>query len=219
MSDAIASAASSPVGQGAAAAAAVGLLLSSLRGASKGSGEPKSVQAEPVPLPLRYDAEAAAQYFGKRKLLVLKRIFEIVSGSASFVLSLKLENDSTVTDEVRARQAVQLRDLLSKLGPTFVKAGQALSIRVDLLPEVYLKELRTLHDRVPPFPTDQALAILDREFASKRTAGPARGRTPRMGAGGRAISISNRRDLTRVGTGRRAGKLGMGTDPRTRVSR
>lgn len=167
MSDAIASAASSPVGQGAAAAAAVGLLLSSLRGASKGSGEPKSVQAEPVPLPLRYDAEATAQYFGKRKLLVLKRIFEIVSGSASFVLSLKLENDSTVTDEVRARQAVQLRDLLSKLGPTFVKAGQALSIRVDLLPEVYLKELRTLQDRVPPFPTDQALAILDREFASK----------------------------------------------------
>ena len=98
---------------------------------------------------------------------MLKRIFEIVSCSASFVLSLKLENDSTVTDEVRARQAVQLRDLLSKLGPTFVKAGQALSIRVDLLPEVYLKELRTLQDRVPPFPTDQALAILDREFASK----------------------------------------------------
>eukprot|EP00216_Chloropicon_sp_CCMP2111_P005639 CAMPEP_0198234688 /NCGR_PEP_ID=MMETSP1446-20131203/642_1 /TAXON_ID=1461542 ORGANISM="Unidentified sp, Strain CCMP2111" /NCGR_SAMPLE_ID=MMETSP1446 /ASSEMBLY_ACC=CAM_ASM_001112 /LENGTH=857 /DNA_ID=CAMNT_0043915509 /DNA_START=15 /DNA_END=2588 /DNA_ORIENTATION=- len=119
-------------------------------------------------LPVRYDPETAEKYFSKRKGIVLKRVLEILIGSGGFFASIKLENDEGgLTEEVRGRQAVQLRDLVSKLGPTFVKVGQALSIRVDLLPEVYLKELRTLQDRVPPFSNEDALMILNREFNSK----------------------------------------------------
>lgn len=122
-------------------------------GASGGVGEDE--------LPSYYDPVAAEKWASYRSGLVAKRIFEIVAGSAKFLLSLKSES---MPDE---RKAVQLRETLQALGPTFVKAGQALSIRVDLLPEVYLKELRKLQDAVPPFPTEQALEILNEEFASK----------------------------------------------------
>ena len=48
-----------------------------------------------------------------------------------------------------------------------MKCGQAISIRVDLLPEAYLKELRQLQDNVPPFDTGAARAILDEELRAQ----------------------------------------------------
>lgn len=48
-------------------------------------------------------------------------------------------------------QAERLRNVLERLGPTFVKFGQALSLRRDILPEDYLSTLSDLHDRVMPF--------------------------------------------------------------------
>src|SRR5205085_7126254 len=53
---------------------------------------------------------------------------------------------------------------LIKLGPTFIKIGQMLATRADLLPLDYLKELSELQDRVPPFPDGQARAILEAEL-------------------------------------------------------
>jgi predicted unusual protein kinase regulating ubiquinone biosynthesis (AarF/ABC1/UbiB family) len=61
-------------------------------------------------------------------------------------------------------QGAQLRRELISLGPTFIKIGQMLSTRVDLLPVAYIEELRSLLDRVPPYPTDQAFAILEHEL-------------------------------------------------------
>jgi len=66
---------------------------------------------------------------------------------------------------VRLRQqAIRLRGRLLKLGPTFIKMGQMLATRADLLPLDYLKELSELQDRVPPFPDDQARALLEAEL-------------------------------------------------------
>ena len=48
-------------------------------------------------------------------------------------------------------RAVQLREKLTKLGPAFVKVGQALSTRPDLLPGRYLEELSSLQDALPTF--------------------------------------------------------------------
>jgi predicted unusual protein kinase regulating ubiquinone biosynthesis (AarF/ABC1/UbiB family) len=134
---------------------------------SRGGGGPTTSASTDDLLPLYYDPVAAEQYFSKRKGLVLKRVFEILYGSAEFLISLKTEGGQGVSDETRLKQATQLRELLTFLGPTFIKAGQALSIRVDLLPEVYLNELRKLQDAVPPFPTQEAYEILNRELASK----------------------------------------------------
>ena len=62
------------------------------------------------------------------------------------------------------KQAVWLRESLISLGPTFIKIGQALGTRADLLPLEYVKELAKLQDQVPAFPTAEAFAIIEGEL-------------------------------------------------------
>src|SRR5262245_24850267 len=62
------------------------------------------------------------------------------------------------------KQAVWLRESLIGLGPTFIKIGQALGTRADLLPLEYVKELAKLQDQVPAFPTAGAFAIVESEL-------------------------------------------------------
>jgi predicted unusual protein kinase regulating ubiquinone biosynthesis (AarF/ABC1/UbiB family) len=63
-----------------------------------------------------------------------------------------------------AVQAVWLRENLIGLGPTFIKLGQALGTRGDLLPLSYVKELATLQDQVPAFSTAEAYARIESEL-------------------------------------------------------
>ena len=66
--------------------------------------------------------------------------------------------------DTSAPRAVRLRLALQDLGPIFVKFGQVLSTRRDLLPTDIADELAKLQDRVPPFPTEQVLATLTRAY-------------------------------------------------------
>ncbi|MBT8143040.1 MAG: ubiquinone biosynthesis regulatory protein kinase UbiB [Gammaproteobacteria bacterium] len=59
----------------------------------------------------------------------------------------------------------RIREALEELGPVFVKFGQAVSTRVDLLPPEIALELAKLQDAVPPFPSEQAKDILEQAFA------------------------------------------------------
>ena len=61
-------------------------------------------------------------------------------------------------------RGVRLREALQALGPIFVKFGQMLSTRRDLLPPDISDELAKLQDRVPPFPAEQVLATLARAY-------------------------------------------------------
>ena len=61
-------------------------------------------------------------------------------------------------------RGVRLRLALEELGPIFVKFGQALSTRPDLLPADIAVELAKLQDQVPPFPGIEARAIIDRAY-------------------------------------------------------
>jgi predicted unusual protein kinase regulating ubiquinone biosynthesis (AarF/ABC1/UbiB family) len=63
-----------------------------------------------------------------------------------------------------AKQSVWLKESLIKLGPTFIKIGQSLGTRADLLPLAYVKELATLQDQVPAFPTSEAFARIEAEL-------------------------------------------------------
>ncbi|HJQ34967.1 MAG TPA: AarF/ABC1/UbiB kinase family protein [Pyrinomonadaceae bacterium] len=62
------------------------------------------------------------------------------------------------------RQGVWLKENLIGLGPTFIKIGQALGTRADLLPLAYIKELALLQDQVPPFPNEEAFARIESEL-------------------------------------------------------
>src|SRR5688572_1676117 len=64
-------------------------------------------------------------------------------------------------------RGVRLRRALERLGPIFVKFGQVLSTRRDLLPLDVADELAKLQDRVPPFPSAESLALVERAFGRR----------------------------------------------------
>ena len=66
-----------------------------------------------------------------------------------------------------APRGQRIRQALEQLGPIFVKFGQVLSTRRDLLPVDIADELAHLQDRVPPFPSDVAIAIIEEAFKKK----------------------------------------------------
>ncbi|MFM2430702.1 MAG: hypothetical protein RLZZ511_1915 [Cyanobacteriota bacterium] len=68
------------------------------------------------------------------------------------------------SSEERQKRADWLVETLINLGPTFIKIGQALSTRADLLPLEYVRALVKLQDQVPQFPVDQAIAIIESEL-------------------------------------------------------
>jgi len=62
---------------------------------------------------------------------------------------------------------IRVRLALEELGPTFVKLGQILSTRPDLIPPEYIKELQKLQDKVPPFAYEQVEQIIKRELGAE----------------------------------------------------
>jgi ubiquinone biosynthesis protein len=66
--------------------------------------------------------------------------------------------------DLSAPRGQRLREALEHLGPIFVKFGQVLSTRRDLLPPDIADELAKLQDRVPPFPSHAAVTIIERSF-------------------------------------------------------
>ncbi|KAG4144842.1 hypothetical protein ERO13_D05G064700v2 [Gossypium hirsutum] len=61
-------------------------------------------------------------------------------------------------------RASKFRETLIRLGPFYVKLGQALSTRPDILPPVYCQELAKLQDQIPPFPTHVAIKSIENEL-------------------------------------------------------
>ena len=70
----------------------------------------------------------------------------------------------TFSRKASGRPGQRLARALQEAGPSFIKLGQALSTRSDLLGEEFSTDLSELQDRLPPFPTDQAKAIIEAEF-------------------------------------------------------
>ena len=84
--------------------------------------------------------------------------------SVLYLLFVGTERSKEANQET---QAVWLKDKLIELGPTFIKIGQSMGTRADLLPLPFVKELGTLVDSVPPFPNDIAFGIIETELGRK----------------------------------------------------
>jgi len=109
-----------------------------------------------------------------RRLLRIHRVFvrhdldEFVSAVHLFRpyrWFLRLAPWRWVRLEAKKPRGQRLREALEELGPIFVKFGQTLSTRPDLLPDDIGEQLAYLQDRVPPFPGDQAVAEIEAAFA------------------------------------------------------
>ena len=112
-----------------------------------------------------YDAAVIAKYYRRRPWRALWRSLQVMWWLGTFILGLQSDRWFHREDKNLTKRAVQLRQLLTRLGPTFIKVGQALSTRPDLIRKDFLEELTKLQDQLPPFPTPLAMAILERELS------------------------------------------------------
>ncbi|NET83844.1 MAG: AarF/ABC1/UbiB kinase family protein [Moorea sp. SIO1F2] len=115
----------------------------------------------------RYDPSAIAAQYQRAYLLILRRSFTIIWSFISFALGLWWDRfrGRDVTEN-RAR-AIQLREILTDLGPAYIKIGQALSTRPDLVPQVFLDELTLLQDQLPPFENEVAYKFIEEELGDR----------------------------------------------------
>lgn len=136
-------------------------------------------------LPLTYDPAAISAVWRQHPRCALARLGEIGRHMLPFMagvcaeevgvrLSAAVRSASASSElgdivaaarsERQARRAAELRELFTRLGPTFVKCGQMLSIRPDLLPPAAIHELQKLCDAVPSYPTADAMALVAAEL-------------------------------------------------------
>ena len=113
----------------------------------------------------RYDPQEISRYYRWRFLWVWARAISVFLRLLGFCLGLQLDRLFNRTGEKQVqRRSIQLRTLLTNLGPTFIKVGQALSTRPDLVRADYLNELTKLQDQLPTFPNRIAYSIIEREL-------------------------------------------------------
>ncbi len=95
----------------------------------------------------------------------MSRQIDVLQATISFMTMIWWDNLwGNYTAEVKRQRAKWLVRNMLELGPTFIKIGQSLSTRSDLLPKEYIEELGTLQDQVPAFATEEAIAIIASEL-------------------------------------------------------
>ncbi|MBV6627969.1 MAG: AarF/ABC1/UbiB kinase family protein [Rivularia sp. (in: Bacteria)] len=118
-------------------------------------------------LGLRYDPSGIAAHYKKRPLQVWGRIFTVLAPAIGFAFGVWFDSKLGKKVKTDRRRAVQLRELLTRLGPAYIKIGQALSTRPDLVPPVYLEEFTQLQDKLPPFPNELAYQFIEEEIGAR----------------------------------------------------
>jgi predicted unusual protein kinase regulating ubiquinone biosynthesis (AarF/ABC1/UbiB family) len=106
----------------------------------------------------RYDIEAIANYYRNQPLRVWWRCVVIFVPLIWLFLRLRL-NSKASADKLR-KLAIESRQLLTQLGPAFIKIGQALSTRPDIVPPIFMDELAELQDQLPAFDNDIAFQFI-----------------------------------------------------------
>jgi predicted unusual protein kinase regulating ubiquinone biosynthesis (AarF/ABC1/UbiB family) len=101
-------------------------------------------------------------YFKAGRIRPLLRLFTWLRGAVRFYSGTL--RDIVMRRDTVQRRAVRLRLVFEETGASFTKLGQQLSLRADLLPYAYCAELAKMLDRVPPFPSQQAIETIERSL-------------------------------------------------------
>ena len=131
----------------------------------QGGGESSSSSS--IGLPYIYDPIALEKFFIRRPQLILARIFQVFTTGGGVLFNFAFDTlTGRMKDnpELEVRRTSQLRDKITSLGPFFIKLGQALSIRPDILSPRSMVELQKLCDKVPSFDSKIAYATMEREL-------------------------------------------------------
>ena len=115
----------------------------------------------------RYNPETNNARYRRRPFAVFARLVAILFPFTRFALGAWWDNftgNSIIKQKKRARQLIRI---LTKLGPAYIKIGQALSTRPDVVPPSYLEELTTLQDKIPSFPNEVAFRFIEEELGSR----------------------------------------------------
>ncbi|MEB3120940.1 MAG: AarF/ABC1/UbiB kinase family protein, partial [Snowella sp.] len=116
---------------------------------------------------VHYDPDAIASYYRHRPWQVISRTIHIFWSFITFFFHLQWDKWQDQVEKNKLKRAAELREILTRLGPTFIKVGQALSTRPDLIRKDFLVELIKLQDQLPPFDNEVAFSILEKELGLK----------------------------------------------------
>lgn len=92
-----------------------------------------------------------------------RRLAQVVTAVSALAFAL-LSTETTSSSEKVKADAIKVRETLAQMGATFVKVGQVLANRPDIVRADYMEELTKLQDQVPSFPSKQAFEIMEKSF-------------------------------------------------------
>jgi len=119
-------------------------------------------------LPLTYDVEMLKEFFDARPLVQVQRMVQIVTNGYPLLVGVILDKiTGREGPDVQVERAAQFNNVVTTLGPFFIKLGQALSIRPDLLSPRAMVELQKLCDKVPSYDSKLAMDTLTKEMTEK----------------------------------------------------
>ncbi len=118
---------------------------------------------------MEYDPEKISNIYKGHPTRLIKRLWQTLVPIGLFLLGVAMDKllGRLNRKEVSKARAKECAELLVELGPAFIKAGQALSTRPDIIPKVLLEELAQLQDQLPGFDSDMAMACIEEDLGAK----------------------------------------------------
>ena len=117
---------------------------------------------------LSYDPTAITRLYAGHPQRLIRRLWQTLVPIGLYLLGVSFDwLTRRLNDQQHARErAREAADLVASLGPAFIKAGQALSTRPDIVPPLLLEELAQLQDQLPGFDPDLAMACIEEDLGA-----------------------------------------------------
>ena len=117
---------------------------------------------------LEYDPAAITRIYAGHPQRLIRRIWQTLVPIGLLLLGVCFDwmFQRLKDEEIARSRARECAELLVHLGPAFIKAGQALSTRPDIVPPLLLEELSQLQDQLPGFDSDLAMACIEEDLGA-----------------------------------------------------